>query len=72
VTLYWGERDTKTITSLYGSHVVPARPSDSSRDKIKTWDGGLNKNCGILIYCLILRSVIWNGDLADSASCVNR
>jgi len=71
VTLYWGELDTKIITSLYGSQAVPARPSDSSRVKIKTWDGGLNKDCGIFIYCLTLRSVIWNGDLADSACCVN-
>ena len=46
ITLYWRERDTKTITSLYRSQAVPARPSESSRVKIKTWDGVLNMDCG--------------------------
>jgi hypothetical protein len=72
VTLYWGERDTKTITCLYGSQTVPARSSESDGVKIKTWDGGSNKDCGIYIHCLVLRSIIWNVDLADSACCVNR
>jgi hypothetical protein len=72
VTLYWGERDTETITSLYGSQTVPAHPFESRRVKIKTWVGGSNKDRGIYMHCLVLRSIIWNGDLANSACCVNR
>lgn len=71
MTLYWGKQDTKTITSLYGSQAVPVLPSESSRVKTKTWDGDSNKDSGIYIYCSMLRSIIWKGDLADSACCVN-
>jgi len=33
VTLYWGQRETKTTTFIYGSQAVPARPSESSKNK---------------------------------------
>jgi len=33
VTLYWGEWDTKTTISFYGSQAVPARPSESNKNK---------------------------------------